>query len=635
MQPSALQIYQSILQRAADEWDVEYDDVERDIGQQYDPVVRFMAGAVASEMELVYQRMHDTETRIQERLAKTLLPEYFHLPTPAHALATARPSTESLPIDETASFIRYLGEKEGDIAFSPVFPSRLIPGEVKVFAVPDKMLDAGQRAPLRMRAGANTGERIGKVLLGIETKAEKINWKDACLFFDIRGSSNNESEKARFYASLAKSTCLLNGEPIQVVSGLPESEFILEDYLNGNERLQNRVRLRYERHFLTFKDEEAPIGGFIAPRDFVPRWFTAQGMSQEDVDKQMLRVEKDLAKTPMIWLEVHFGYPVELVQFSSRLIVKLNVFPVVNRRLCGNTSGEHHYIASNAIKWIHLHPEEAFVSIRRVFEEKPPMYPIFTFKPFADFKEESKPSYTIRHGGVGRWDDFNAWKRMAYVVSILQENYGHEELVMKAAASLSLEDIHHLLGRKIKETSEEHKPTTDIYVLLHTGIVGSMRVRVEYWTSAGAAANGMAAKTSLKCASKEASELESDSIELISISEGGGDPLEPSEQLDAMKSALMSRGRIVTREDVKIFCRELLRERLAQVEVRDGVGTDPRFDFGMTRRLEVLFTPTETARAEDWEAICQQVQRLLEQKSSSNVPIHVQLAPNKSTMYLP
>lgn len=628
MQPTHLQIYQSILQRAADEWDVDYEDVERDIGQQYDPVVRFMAGAVASEMELVYQRLHDTETRIQERLAKTLLPEYYHLPTPAHALATATPSTESLPIDETAGFIRYLGEKEGDIAFSPVFPSRLIPGELKVMAIPGKILDAGQRAPLRMRAGSNVGERIGKVLLGIETKAEEINWKDFCLYFEIRGSSQNESEKARFYASLAKSRCLLNGEPIRVESGLPPSDFILEDYLNGNERLQNRVRLRYERHFLTIQDEKAPVGGMIQARDFLPKWLMAQDMSQEEADKQMTRLEKEVAKTPMIWLEVHFGYPVELVQFSSRLVVKLNVFPVVNRRLCGHTSGEHHYIANNAIKWIHLQPEEPFVSIRRVFEEKPPMYPIFTFKPFADFKEENKPSYTMRLGGVGRWDDFNAWKRMAYVVSILQENYGHEELVMKAAASLSLEDIHHLLGKKIKETSEEHKPISDIYVLLHTGATGSMRVRVEYWTSVGEAANGVAAKTSLKCTSKEASELEADTIEMVSISEGGGDPLEATEQLDAMKLALMTRGRIVTREDVKIFCKELLRDRLVEVMVRDGVGTDPRFDFGMTRRLEVWFTPSQESKEEDWEAICQQVQRLLEQKSSSNVPIHVQVSPN-------
>ncbi|MEK7256679.1 MAG: hypothetical protein AAB316_18135, partial [Bacteroidota bacterium] len=302
---------------------------------------------------------------------------------------------------------------------------------------------------------------------------------------------------------------------------------------------------------------------------------------------------------------------------------RLNVFPVVNRRLCGNGSGEHHFLSNNALKWVHLQPAESFVSMRRVYEESPPAYPIFTYKPFADFKEESKPGYTLRLGGVGRWDDFNAWKRMAYLVSILQENYGHEELIMKAAATLSLEDIHHLLGRKIAETDVPQKPVSDIYVLLHTGITSGMRVRVEYWTSIGAEANGIAAKTPLRCTSKVASDLENETIELISATEAGADPLNRTEQLDAMKSALMSRGRIVTREDVIIFCKDHLRNRLSKVTVRDGVGTDPRYDFGMSRRLEVLLTPSKEAAREDWEAICQEIQQLLELKSSTNVPIYV------------
>ena len=89
MNYSAESLYKSILYRAADIYDVEYEDVERDIGQNFDPIVRFMAGACASELERVYQHLHDTEGRLQKRLAKILLPEYFHLPQPAHALATA------------------------------------------------------------------------------------------------------------------------------------------------------------------------------------------------------------------------------------------------------------------------------------------------------------------------------------------------------------------------------------------------------------------------------------------------------------------------------------------------------------------------------------------------------------------
>ena len=97
------ELYRSILFRAADIYDVDYEDVERDIGQQFDPMIRFMAGALASEVEQVYQHIHDTEGRLQRRLAKVLLPEYYHLPQPAHALATAKATLDAFVIGETTA----------------------------------------------------------------------------------------------------------------------------------------------------------------------------------------------------------------------------------------------------------------------------------------------------------------------------------------------------------------------------------------------------------------------------------------------------------------------------------------------------------------------------------------------------
>ena len=78
-----------------------------------------MAGAMASELERVYQHLNDTESRLQKRLAQVLLPEYFHLPQPAHALATATASSDPTFVDETTAFIKEEEEEEDDnIAFS-------------------------------------------------------------------------------------------------------------------------------------------------------------------------------------------------------------------------------------------------------------------------------------------------------------------------------------------------------------------------------------------------------------------------------------------------------------------------------------------------------------------------------------
>ena len=620
-------LYKSILYRAADIYEVEYEDVERDIGQQFDPIVRFMAGAVASELEGVYQHLYDTESRLQKRLAKVLLPEYFHLPQPAHALATAKAASEAFMINETTSFVIESDDgSKADLAFTPLFPSNIIPAEVKLIATETQIIEVANRPRIRRGDSKGGKEEVRKIVLGFESSEAIINWQGVSLFFDLRGGSSEDSEKALFFAAIPDSKCALHGQPLNSQKGLPQNELILEDYLNGNERLQSQVRARYEHHFLTFTDEDVDEVAPILALDFLPKWFAKSMPNEEDVQASMAKLNPDLNK-PLYWLEVRLSRPVEIMQIAARLSIRMNVFPVVNRRLNGNGKGEHHYLRNNSIKWVPLKPKEDFISIRKVFEEKPPEYQTFTFKPFADFKDEKKPAYTLRHGGVGRWDDFNAWQRLAYVVRILQENYKHNELIQESAAALSLEDVHHLLGKKISKTAQDEKPERDIYVLLHAGISAGIRVRVEYWTSVGTEANKIPAKSILKCVSKEKASFDGDAMELITSTTDGRNPLNSTEQLNAMKSALLSRGRIVTREDVKIFCKSFLEHKLLEVKVMDGVGTDPRFDFGMTRLLEVQLKPDKKALKEDWQGICRQVQTLLEQKSTSSIPIKVVLAP--------
>ncbi|WP_282773819.1 hypothetical protein [Phaeodactylibacter xiamenensis] len=614
------QIYQSILLRAADEWGVVYEDVERDIGQQFDPIVRFMAGACASELEQVYQQLHNVEGRIQQRLARILLPEYMHLPRPAHALATASPQDRLTTMDETTAFV-WEDQEGGEVAFAPIWTMQLLPAQVKAMATEARLLKLEQR--LRRPSANAHPEGFSRIAIGLELPDHINNWQNVSLYFNLKTSST--SERSHFLTALNSSRCTFNGQDLGAFSGLPRENLLLEDYLNGNERLQSQVRARYEHHFLTFTQCEMSPKPPKLPAEFMQKWWALPSDDPETVDERLSPMGAAASK-PLHWLEIHLTQPVSVPNLDTCLDIRFNVFPVVNRRLNGAGNGEHHYLQNTTIKWLHLQPTEPFASIRRVYAEQATEHPVFQFKPFADFKESQQASYTLRHGGVGRWDEFNAWQRLAYVVSILQENYQHQELIQQAAASLSLEDIHHLLGKKISETAHQKHPTQDIYVLLHTGARAGVRARVEYWTSQGAAANDIPAKSALRCTSKLASQFDKTSIALVTPVSDGRDPLNLTQQMDAMKSALLSRGRIVTREDVKAFCRQFLGEKIAELTVKDGVERDPRPNFGMIRLLTVQVRPSPNAAQENWEGICTQLQSLLMQKSASSIPIRVRLA---------
>ena len=145
----------------------------------------------------------------------------------------------------------------------------------------------------------------------------------------------------------------------------------------------------------------------------------------------------------------------------------------------------------------------------------------------------------------------------------------------------------------MNKNASKKDPQKSVYVLLQSGTQSGVRVRVEHWTSKGDSANGINAKTDLLCVSKHRTSLDKEQIHLVTSVSGGRDALNSSERIDAMKGALLSRGRLVTREDVKVYCKNFLRDKLEKVEIIDGVGTVPGLSQGMTRILEVVLHPSK------------------------------------------
>ncbi len=616
MEITSKEIYESILFRAADEWGIDSDDIDRDIAQRFDPIVRFLAGACASELEQVYQYINRSEMRIQERLVRILLPEHLHLPKPAHALIKCDAISEDIIVNETTGFQIKDDDSVREVNFSPVFETRILPVKLEFLATNHDVINLNKRAASKLKSKEESVIEFSKLLIGFSISGEVNDWIGASLYFDLLNNQKDPNDKSKFFANLKGVKCYLNGKYIFTETGLSKVDYILEDSVNGNEKLHQEVRTRYERQFLRFAStpEQWDSTQLYTIGDKLKNWM-------QDAKDEM--VFNEYPDTALHWIEIHFPQSMIFDQFEKRISVLFNVFPALNRKLCGAANGEHHYMNSSTLKWIHLQPKDSFLAIRRVYEEKPPEFKVFLYKPFSEFKEEKLPSYTIRHGGVGRWDELNAWQRLSYVLSVLQENFSHQEILNKSADALSLEELHQLLKKKIENSKEEKKPDKDIYVLLHSGLQGNLRVRLEYWTSIGAEGNGIYANQKLNCITKESISLQSNSIFTLSETEGGRNALNGTEELDALKTALLSRGKIVTREDLKMFCKDFLSDKINNLEIMESVGSDIKFGDGIMRILIVLLTINPKYNKLDWEGICQQMELLIFQKSTNTIPIKV------------
>jgi Type VI secretion system, TssF len=621
MHPNAQTIYQNILHRASEEWSVDTEDAERDLGQHFDPLVRFLAGACSAELERVYQYLNDTENRLQDRLAKLVLPEYMQYPQPATALATAMPIGDAFTLTESVSLAR---EADGQkVLFTPVWDTALVPARIVVAVTDDTVIDApsGNKKlnPVLRRQQGNTNF-VSKILLGIEMVAPVSSWKNTTIYFDLRGSSVDESEKLRFFSMLAKAECFLNGKKGAIQSGFPTMNSLIENHLNGVENLYKTIRSRFEQHFITLVHLETEVLNLADnPQQIIENWLKPAMLDASAIQFQLKKITQDVLQKKLIWAELVLPRAIELNDVANRMVVRFNVFPIVNRRLCGVGDGEHHFLKADTLKWLHLQPNEPFYGLRRVFNETTKQH--FALKSFAQFKEGKDPTYTVRYGGVGRWDNYNTWQRLAYTLSILQDEYKHHEFIQKAAPALSLEELYKLLDKKMIPQPEEKETLKDIYVILHTGF-GSAghRVRVEYWTSQGTTANDIPPKAILTSINPN---IEAEGLELVTQTQGGKQPPTRYEYLDMLRDTLLRRGRIVTKQDIISFCKEWLGQKVLDIKIREGAGIDPRFDYGMSRRLEILLTANPAVTVDDWEADCMQLQYLIEHQSSGNIPFKV------------
>ena len=637
MQYSKEEIYQSILLRAADEWNLEFADLQQDIGESFDPLVRFMAGGLASELEKVYQSLDDTEMRLQKRLARVLLPEHYHLPDPAHALATATPEREELLVDETYTF-RYVPNEEDadavDVDFSPVFPTRVLPLRVAVVATDHTIVRASRKAALMNAAQSGPARQTESILLGFTTKLPITNFDGCSLYFDLIQNRRQTGERASLLKSLEGATASYGDHKIAVRQGVARAEATLEDHLNGNERLRRSVSAFYERHLLSFRGREVNPPDPVYAGEYLRNWF-GRRLNQEELEQEITKLPSTL-DAPLYWLRIDLGTPVTISDIGSRLRVLFNVFPVTNRSLEGSYPEDHHYLHTNNIHWLHLQPARSFVSIRKVYIDAPPDKPVVKYKPFVDFRQDSAPSYSIRFGGVGRWDDFNAWKRLAYLLRLADKNHAQHELIDSLASNLSLDEVHALLARRFPESERGVSPTEDVYVILHKGSARfDARIMVEYWTSLGVAGNGIPSGARLVSATRtRINAFIKGGMSLVTPSKGGRAPLDPTHELNALKSVILSRGRIVTREDIKTYCKDFFRDKLTSIVIQDGVGPDERVEYGMTRILEVRLTPTPFSSVnDDWDGLAHELQVLLREQSSSHIPIHVFVEANLEPYY--
>ncbi len=545
----------------------------------FDPVLGLLFGALAEELYNISNEINDADARVVEKLLDVLFSRNMFTHFPAHAIACAKPFQPQVTINGNYQFY-YLKEfhkkdnRDGsssrkNIWFTPLNTYKLLNGEVKYLFAEKFLYEIGgrQKEIIAERPG-KIPEATTKLFLGVwlDAQVELLDGLSLCFLF------KNIVESDRFYHALHKARWKLNGQEVSFQSGLdPTSASFgsLKELLKNESSLSYRtarfINDFYNKHFLTL-----PNGNYLK-KDFLREGYEPQYLTDSFKGQKMNIFDNDI-----IWLEADFFQSVSLEEIND-LVISMNCFPVINREF-----NEYTHSLVKGTNIIPLLTDDFFHEVFRVSDSKDK-----TFLPQSSFKgeRESEKSYLIRQGGIARFDSRDARKTISHLIDVVRDEAAAFSMRGAELISSELKQLDQILSR-LQQRIDTSGIINDLisYLVIRSNIDYD-RINVQYWSVAGEQANNI--RPDSKLLVYRGADLDDKRISLFTPTVGGRHKLSNEDKLNLLRRSLLSKGRVVTAEDIKALCFEVFGGYLVSADVTKGVMCENAPGKGMSRTLDI------------------------------------------------
>jgi hypothetical protein len=149
-------------------------------------------------------------------------------------------------------------------------------------------------------------------------------------------------------------------------------------------------------------------------------------------------------------------------------------------------------------------------------------------------------------------------------------------------------------------------------------------VSVDYWTTNGADANTIKAGTALTAASHAL--INSKKSHTLTSFAGGKNGTTESEKKAILRQQLISGGKIISIQDVKLLCSQLYGDKLKSVEVRKGVQVSNKAEEGFKRTIDVILfysNPGNESTRVEMDHLGRELEFILQSNASPVYPFRV------------
>ena len=596
------EIKDRMIKKAASLWGVEANEIE----MSFDPIVSLLISACASEIEKISGEVDESQTRITEKVIQLMTPEKVSGARPAQAILYAEPSLDTTTVK--AEFLFNYRKKEihketsvkyRDIYFSPVQDFNLVKADVKYIATGNTLIEFEDKKK-RQIVAQDVQDSIllpSTLYLGIWSTLNEIPLNDISMYFELQGIEDKEL----FYHHLRNAEWFVDDERMDVIGGFFNSEDeqitnfnkIFEDVSNKTNNRSEQLISDYSRNYVTVKSLEKKGGLKNSNYSEVEEFF----------ENNKIKTDKDIR-----WIKIVFPRIITN-KVLENVFCSLNSFPVLNREL-NNFS----YRIKEYINILPIKTENLFFDMKSIVNTDGQEYKARS----KDNSNSEKGTFVMRSNNVGKLDKRKAREYILYLIELLKDESASFSFLNNDFLHKNLKGLNQLIALLEKKVSEASNDETQTNYVVLKPYKTNESLLVEYWTTSGQAANNI--KSGSELTNYKGVGVKRDGIYFLTTSHGGKDDLSMKDRLNSYRRSLLSRDRIVTKEDVKALCLELYGDKIAKVDVKRGYSKGIGLNKGLVQCIEIRLTPNNQiiTETEEWDSLNNNLLDFL-QKNSINV----------------
>lgn len=548
---------------------------ETDAAADFDPLVSLLLSVNAAELERLSNEIHHSRTRIMERMVQLMAPDVLTGPVPASAVLYALSTEPQIQLPASEQFFythRVPAVADGEVArnkelfFTPAGDFHLNKCAVSYMVTGNKLFRYTDAMNKELVAYTQGQAKLSAGTLWVGVDQPLVSLHRTQFYFQIR----NEVNRNIFYKQLPLSRWSINGQPLTVTSGYNtcKEELIVSRILQQEgvaELILKQVRMLYNHCFVSLSDESA---------------FTAGEMPAmpSELKEAFAAVHwQALEARPVRWLKIEFPENI-----SSEMLEDVNCFsnciPVVNRRLHDIT-----YRLQDMANILPLVTDDQFLDIASVTDDYGCQLHI------RDTSNEVQRDIDVlfRSGGAGRFDERDAASFLQNLIQLLRDESAAfsrlgRDLIAEEARQLQqvITKLEQLLAQK--QIPGEKVP----YLVIRKAKQSEARhLFVKYWSTNGAAGNDVKAGTPLQPYKSGA--INHAHVCLLTNTHGGRDRLTQADSVIAYKKAVLSKDRIMSREDIRLYCQGYFGGRAKSILVDKGVMIAADISKGFIKTIDV------------------------------------------------